>query len=73
MANIEHPNVVDAKRELEWSGGEWKHVWIVRTDLSLDMTAEDYDSAAVQSLIDAVNNAIRQATRGFHKIRIQEV
>lgn len=72
MTTIRHPKIRKVIRQLEWVDGEWKHVLIVKADLTLNTLAEDYDSAAVENLVNAISSSLKKANAGFHKIKIEE-
>lgn len=72
MTDIRHPRVTNVKRQLEWADGNWRHVIIVQTDLTLDSQAPDYDSAAVNGLVNAIGKRLREANAGYQTIRIEE-
>lgn len=72
MTDIRHPRIRNVKRQIEWADGDWRHVIIVSTDLSLDSQAPGYDSAAVNDLVNAIGNRLREAKAGYQTIRIEE-
>lgn len=73
MSTLNHPRIRKVIRQLEWEAGEWKHVLTIKTDLSLNAEAEDYDAAAVDALVKAISHTLKNAKSGFHKIKIEEV
>ncbi len=72
MTDIRHPRIRNVKRQIEWTDGTWRHVIVVTTDLSLDSRASDYDSAAVNELVNAIGASLREADAGYQTIRIEE-
>ena len=73
MSTIHHPHIRKVVRQLEWDGGDWKHVLIIKTDLSLNTQSKDYDKKAVNQLVSAVSNTLKNARAGYHKVKIEEV
>ena len=73
MSTLNHPRIRKVIRQLEWEAGDWKHVLIIKTDLSLNADDKDYDGAAVDNLVKAISNTLKNAKSGFHKIKIEEV
>ena len=73
MSAFRHPKIRKVVRQLEWEDGEWKHVLTIKTDLSLNTLAEDYDDKAVDDLVQAISKSLKNAKTGFHKIKIEEV
>ncbi|RED53264.1 hypothetical protein [Aestuariispira insulae] len=73
MATLRHPRIRKVVRQLEWDGGDWKHILIIKTDLSLNTQSADYDKEAVNQLVTAISTTLKNAKAGYHKIKIEEV
>lgn len=71
--DLNHPRIRSVKKQIEWQDGKWNHVLVIATDVRLDTFADDYDSAAVNELVDSVGTALGKARAGFHKVKIEEV
>jgi hypothetical protein len=73
MALIDNPHVKRVREivRIESPGLNFKRVLVVSTDLSLRRDAPDYDAAALNSLADAVRDALNRL--GLDKADIESI
>ncbi len=73
MAKLNHKNIVDEKRIIEWDGKEWQHILVIKTNLPLDSTKKTYDSDGLNSMVNEVSLNLKSRKNGFQKVRIEEI
>lgn len=69
--DVDHPNIVDVRRELTLQDGTWKYVMVVVTDLPLDPNHPDHNTKDIDGVTQAVMKAVRKTRAGYNILTIR--
>lgn len=58
---------------MEFFKGEWLHVLIVKTSLSLDPESGRYNQTDITTLLSDITAAVKTRKSGYHKIKLEEI
>lgn len=68
---VEHPHVVETRRELALDQNRWRYILVVVTDLSLDPGDPTHSAKELDQMVRAVNAAASKAGVGYDVLSIR--
>lgn len=68
---VDHPHVIETRRELALDQNRWRYILVVLTDLSLDPGDPTHSAKELDQMVRAVNAAASKAGVGYDVLSIR--